>query len=151
MARTLFELADDDKSGYLDMNEVAQVEARLLKKFPAIVLDPPFDLEVDFAAMDQDGAGRVSWDEFEKWWVSRSGDPEPSCPVLPEGMVTKIDEAAPIGGGSHWDFLRPRLKLLVALQQWWGSVHQLSSGGSESLFPEEVLPPYIRGPDSAFT
>ena len=27
--------------------------------------------------MDKNGAGHVSWDEFERWWANRSGDTEP--------------------------------------------------------------------------
>ena len=100
--------------------------------------------------MDVDGRGKVDWAEFERWWTSRSGDPEPSCPVLPESIVDKIQDAAP-QGGRGWDFLRPRLKILVNLQRWWGPMQELSSGGQESLFVQEALPPFVRSPDSAFT
>ena len=38
--------------------------------------------------MDSDGAGKVSWEEFERWWTSRSGDPAPSCPVSTDVLYT---------------------------------------------------------------
>ena len=33
----------------------------------------------------------------------------------------------------------------------WGAIHELASGGQESLYAKEVLPPLIRSPDSSFT
>ena len=53
--RTLFEMADDDNSGFLDEEEVGRLHKRLFKEFPAIVVsfDPPFDLASDFAEMDR--------------------------------------------------------------------------------------------------
>ena len=55
LARTLFEMADDDNSGFLDEEEVGRLHKRLFKEFPAIVVsfDPPFDLASDFAEMDR--------------------------------------------------------------------------------------------------
>eukprot|EP01052_Picozoa_sp_SAG31_P003935 SAG31_NODE_156_length_22055_cov_105.227728_6_plen_80_part_00 len=75
------------------------------------MLEPPFDVDKDFAAMDKDGAGRVTWDEFSSWWSKRSvsqpstirehnthrdtpwdlqDDVEAALPILPEALVTKV-------------------------------------------------------------
>ena len=81
LARKLFDLADTDRSGYLDRKEAKRVQERLEARCPEIQLDPPFDEEADFAIMDKDQMGTVSWDEFETWWMARTGDAEPSCPV----------------------------------------------------------------------
>lgn len=111
-------------------------------------------MQVDFAQMDKDGAGHVSWDEFDRWWARRSGDTEPTCPVLPEGMVSKLDHILELQGqegGEGWDFLRPRLNGLVTLQRWWGRIGDLYSGSDQSLFVKEVLPKWIRHPESRTT
>ena len=154
VARSLFIVADDDNSGFLSKPEVELVATRMKEQYPEFELDPPFDADADFLLMDPDGdGGGVSWDEFERWWAERSGDDEPSCPVLPEAMVLKLDEmvAADAHSVKGWDYLRPRLKMLVTLQKWWGSVKDLYSGSQESLFAKEVLPNLIRHPDSSFT
>ena len=116
-------------------------------------------LQSDFAMMDKDGAGHVSWDEFDKWWAARSGDTEPTCPVLPEAMVSRLDHMlvlqgkrvsgsgdASSGEGRGWDYLRPRLRGLVTLQRWWGAINDSYSGSDESLFGKEVLPKWVRHP-----
>ena len=105
--------------------------------------------------MDKDGAGHVSWDEFDKWWAFRSGDTEPSCPVLPEAMVSKLDHMLELqghdSGANGWEFLRPRLLGLVSLQRWWGQIGDLYSGSDESLFGKEVPPKWIRHPEARST
>ncbi len=105
--------------------------------------------------MDKDGAGHVSWDEFDKWWAHRSGDTEPTCPVLPEAMVSRLDHMLELQGhnrdGSGWSFLRPRLLGLVTLQRWWGGIGDLYSGSDESLFGKDVLPKWIRHPEARST
>ena len=58
-----------------------------------------FILEEDFILKLMDL--QVSWDEFDKWWAERSGDEEPSCPVLPEGMIKKLEEMT--GGDGEFD------------------------------------------------
>ena len=65
LARKLFDMADDDSSGFLDKAEVVQVERRLVQRCPEVELVPPFDPDKDFALMDKDGHGQVSWTEFE--------------------------------------------------------------------------------------
>ena len=106
----------------------------------------------DFAIMDTDGQGVVSWNEFESWWMTRTGDDEPTCPVLPESIVSKIDEVCEGSELKGWAYLSERLKVLVDLQRLWGSITELYKlGSSESLYTQDVLPPGVRGPDSAFT
>ena len=152
LARTLFDMADSDKSGFLDKAEVIQVEERLRRRCPDVVLDPPFDPDADFAMMDADSQGVVSWNEFEGWWMTRTGDDEPTCPVLPESIVSKIDEVCEGSELKGWAYLSERLKVLVDLQRLWGSITELYKlGSSESLYTQDVLPPGIRGPDSTFT
>jgi hypothetical protein len=53
--------------GYLDLKEVKDVQKRLTHRCPEVVLDPPFDDDTDFAIMDKDNQGSVSWEEFESW------------------------------------------------------------------------------------
>ena len=97
--------------------------------------------------MDRDGAGKVSWDEFDAWWGSRFGAAEAACPVLPEALVRKIDETvAAQGDGRGWNFLRPRLLQLVRMQAWWGSVHDLYAAAQESLFGGDAMPACVRRP-----
>ena len=103
LARKLFDLADTDRSGYLDRKEAKDVQQRLERRCPEIELDPPFDEEADFAIMDKDQMGTVSWEEFETWWMGRTGDQEPSCPVLPEAMVSKIGEGVARPRTLLWD------------------------------------------------
>lgn len=78
----------------------------------------------------------VCWNAFEDWWRMRTGDDEGKSPVLPEAMVLRTDALAPGTGralhletksgwkldGDHdhpanvkqrWDFLLPRLRILV--------------------------------------
>lgn len=150
LARKLFDMADADSSGFLDKAEVTQVEKRLAQRCPEVEMVPPFDPDNDFAKMDKDGKGQVSWSEFEEWWMVRTGDNEPSCPVLPEAMVSKMDETCE-PGLKGWDFLRERLKALIAMQRLWGAIEDLYKGSSESLYTQEVLPPFVRGPDSKWT
>ena len=150
LARKLFDMADEDRSGFLNKDEVIQVELGLKHRCPEIKLTPPFDADDDFAAMDADGRGLVSWSEFEAWWMSRSGDDEPSCPVLPEAMVAKMDETCE-EGLARWDFLRERLRVLVSMQRLWGQIGELYKGSSDSLYAKDVLPRFVRGPDSKAT
>ena len=54
-------------------------------------------------------------------------------------------------GVELWDFLRPRLKLLVKLQAQWGSMHDVYGTHNVSLFENTQVPANIRDPDSAFS
>ena len=53
-------------------------------------------------------------------------------------------------GKQLWAFLRPRLKMVVAMQEQWGTIHQLY-GKTSSLFEDTALPYGIRDPDSNFS
>jgi hypothetical protein len=53
-------------------------------------------------------------------------------------------------GKALWAYLRPRLKLVVAMQEQWGNVHMLY-GKASSLFEATALPPTVRDPDSNFS
>ena len=109
------------------------------------------------------GGSTVNFDEFETWFKERTGDDDPVLPVLPEYMVQKIQDMTPkniteqeasrglhkvqkrVGGffgqGNHrrsgkelWDFLRPRLNLLVTVQKQWGSLHDVYGKDQVSRF-----------------
>ena len=53
-------------------------------------------------------------------------------------------------GKMLWAFLRPRLKLVVAMQEQWGNVHMLY-GKASSLFEDAAMPRGVRDPDSNFS
>lgn len=53
-------------------------------------------------------------------------------------------------GKALWAFLRPRLQLVVAMQEQWGNVHSLY-GRTSSLFENIALPPTVRDPESEFS
>ena len=164
-AKELFNEIDEDGGGTLDIDEVAKMHKVLMKNFPKVELEPPFDLEKDFADMDKTGTGEVSFAEFEYWWRSRTGDDEPDIPVLPESMVSKVNEITSANkrlgtlptdrkrsGVELWAFLRPRLFLLVEMSKRWGNIHALyPTASSGSIFEEKPLPKWVRNPDSEFS
>lgn len=90
--RQVFEMVDESGDGVLDMNECATMMDKIGRKFQGVDFDPPFCLQDDFAAMDVQNRGVVSWDEFLDWFKKRTGDDEPDVPVLPEYMVRKVLE-----------------------------------------------------------
>lgn len=107
-ARTLFADADEDASRSLNRSELKNVVRQLQIRFPAILLDPPFELERDYLEMTahqqhdkltSEGKDEVCWDEFEKWWRARSGDNEGTVPVLPEGMTDQANRLVSWGNG----------------------------------------------------
>ncbi len=59
-----FEYFDSDSSGYLDSNEF-----RLMFK---VIAPEASRKECDeaFAAIDEDGSGKIEFDEFLEWWES---------------------------------------------------------------------------------
>ena len=165
-ARAIFEAMDGDGSGTLDKREVGDMAKIIGKKFPNVKLDPTFDLDRDFAEMDEDSEGHITWREFEAWWRDRTGDDAPDIPVLPESMVAKINDIADrnlmyagklqrpsqdfqFSARELWRYLRPRLWQLVELQKMWGSLHDLyPTASSSSLFETKPIPPGVRDPDS---
>ena len=144
-AAELFAIVDEDGGGTLDKDEVSQLSVKLVKRFKGeIDLEPPFNLEADWPLMDTRQTGEVTYKQFEEWWKKRTGDSDSSIPVLPESMTNKIAESAKnpgrwgvtssLGSGASfvgtpkmipgqrsgkqlWDFLRPRLSLLVDLEK----------------------------------
>jgi hypothetical protein len=83
-------MVDVDGGGTLDEDECATMMEKIGQRFKGVDFDPPFVLEVDFAAMDVRGVGEVTWDEFQDCFMTRTGDDEPDIPVLPEYMVRKV-------------------------------------------------------------
>lgn len=90
--RQVFEMVDESGDGMLDKEECATMMEKISEKFKGVDFDPPFSLEQDFALMDVQQRGAVSWDEFLEWFTDRTGDDEPDIPVLPEYMVRKVVE-----------------------------------------------------------
>ncbi len=88
--RQVFEMTDEDGSGMVDKKECGTMMVKIGKAFKGVDFDPPFSLEEDFAAMDVQNRGEVSWEEFLDWFMQRTGDDEPDIPVLPEYMVRKV-------------------------------------------------------------
>ena len=91
---------DKDGSGRLEKEEYA-----LLIKKSKLKLEPPFDLDADWALckkvqtnLEGELGGHqrdeVTYHDFEQWWKGRLGIDEADIPVLPESMVSKIAEAA---------------------------------------------------------
>lgn len=78
--KELFDLADDDGSGLLDKDELAQF-VRKAQKFKSLreVIDSderPFDLEKDWRVMRRGAPPKlqgVSFPMFESWWKDRAG------------------------------------------------------------------------------
>ena len=54
-------------------------------------------------------------------------------------------------GWQLWQFLKPRLVLLVGMRRVWGQLDELYQSRAHSMFEEQPLPPYIIDPDSAFS
>eukprot|EP01043_Picozoa_sp_COSAG02_P000279 COSAG02_NODE_5_length_66751_cov_63.939148_25_plen_841_part_00 len=99
--RDLFQKIDRDKSGCLSKDEIRTLVKKSGKKLNLV--DPPFDLEKDWAAMHKIGEerdmlgeivqeGEVTFAHFEDWWKDRSGIVDVAIPVLPEFMVLRIAE-----------------------------------------------------------
>ena len=81
MAEVFAEL-DVDSSGYLDEQEVQCAVAMLG------FLVEPGSVEVVMAEMDPDGDGKVTQEEFAKWWAANAeqSDGAPSGDSIPEGV-----------------------------------------------------------------
>lgn len=77
--KELFDLVDDDGSGLLDKEELAQFVRKAQKFKPmqdVINGDIPFDLEKDWKLMRRGAPGGldgVSFPMFESWWKDRAG------------------------------------------------------------------------------
>jgi CRP-like cAMP-binding protein/Ca2+-binding EF-hand superfamily protein len=116
----------------------------------------------------------VTFADFESWWKDRNGIDDPDIPVLPEYMAkmanelsmdpkallwqAKCAQAAKLGlepprkkGADLWDFLRPRLKMLVNMQAQWGDLRDIYESHATSFFALDPLPKWIRDPESKFS
>ena len=68
-AKDVFDAEDADGSGYLDRAEVAHLyEKQRNEKLK------PKELDAAMAAMDPEGDGQVSREEFADWWSANGGD-----------------------------------------------------------------------------
>ena len=92
---------------------------------------------------------------FEKWWKLRNGIDDAEIPVLPESMAKEVNEfvrleplslasaakrraagrrgESGVSASDNWAFLRPRLKLMVEMQQKWGNIHKICTTAILSL------------------
>ena len=143
-----------------------------------IQLDPPFDLEADWAKVKKTRTGQwpyivseVSYRDFANWFSNRLQMEQQEIPVLPEYLVAKIEETCfmsrpgdegkrlqgtkdsdGIGSRSakdRWKMLRPRLTALVHLQRQWGHVHDIYH--VDPHYEQGELSRWIRDPDSKFS
>jgi CRP-like cAMP-binding protein len=129
------------------------------------------------------GFGRktvVCWDAFEFWWRQRTGDMHGAAPVLPESMVTRIDELSEgtgrslassidgikrgkkFPGGTHhpensrerWKFLHSRIvQMSHATAHLWGRLGDLYPGATTGKVAGEIQlieHRYMRHPNSNF-
>ena len=107
----VFKLVDSDGSGQLDKGEVKQIYSKVLKNLPGTIeFFPPFDLDEDFGLMQakdlrsrarreevqrlttaENNGEMVNYDEFVAWFKFRTGDDDPTLPVLPEYICGKIE------------------------------------------------------------
>jgi Ca2+-binding EF-hand superfamily protein len=70
--KKVFQLLDEDSSGYLDREECAAAAEVLAEKMNFVMAQA--DLDAAFADMDADGDGTVDLQEFEAWWASHALD-----------------------------------------------------------------------------
>jgi Ca2+-binding EF-hand superfamily protein len=167
--RWLFEKLDSDSNGGLDKTEIARLfrdSCRHSKQLAS--LDPPFDLETDWPAMDKtadtNGDLQVTFDAFENWWKERCGIENPNIPVLPEYFVmlaheisekekyeTSANQDGQRTGKQLWAYLRPRLRMLVQMAKNWGEISELYTSHAHSLHQDRVLRKCTRHPDSSFS
>ena len=54
-------------------------------------------------------------------------------------------------GRYFWNFLIPRLRRIVRMQQYWGNVHLLYKSHPISIYADLPLGPCLRDPDSGFS
>ena len=89
--KELFDEMDADSSGKLDKQELAQF---VHKASHRLKVDPPFDLDSDYALMRKGAGGvqGVSFVMFESWWKDRCGIADMDMSVLPEFIAERLKE-----------------------------------------------------------
>jgi Ca2+-binding EF-hand superfamily protein len=70
--RQVFDALDEDKSGFLDRDEVAKASGMLSAGLGFVMSGEELDRQ--FKIMDPDGDGEVTFTEFEAWWKSVEAD-----------------------------------------------------------------------------
>ena len=78
--RQTFDALDEDKSGYLDKEEITKAAGVLGAGLGFVMAED--ELEKQWRLMDGDGDGQISFDEFEVWWKG----------VEAEQLVSEMDE-----------------------------------------------------------
>eukprot|EP01050_Picozoa_sp_SAG11_P010796 SAG11_NODE_1102_length_5866_cov_2.173574_9_plen_281_part_00 len=81
LIRDIFDKLDKDNSGSLSKDEIVALVKKAKDRLKLV--DPPFDVEKDWAIMKKT-RDEVTFVDFEGWWKERSGIVEPDIPVLPE-------------------------------------------------------------------
>lgn len=139
-----FEAVDSDKSGKLTKEEFGKLNHKARK---LMQLDPPFDLEKDWGECRTqkfaDLEPQLTYPDFEAWWKTRLGIEDPDIPVLPEFMVSQVEEETRLlkkrqrietassmdtprsrarrgekrKGPELWALLRPRVLSIVRMQR----------------------------------
>eukprot|EP01052_Picozoa_sp_SAG31_P003884 SAG31_NODE_154_length_22184_cov_25.917142_6_plen_624_part_00 len=170
--KDVFNFIDADNSGRLNKEEFGKLAS---KAKHLLDLDPPFDLETDWARSESKrlGAESLSYPAFELWWQDRLGLDTPDIPVLPEFMVQSVahhseleekrarqflsgakrpgDDDGRRSAAHLWWLLRTRLLKIVSMQRHWGALHSIYDSTETSRFSSEALPLCIRDPDSDFS
>ena len=96
--KELFDLVDDDGSGLLDKEELADFvkKAQKFKSLKDVIEgDRPFELEKDWKLMRRGAPGGlqgVSFLMFESWWKDRAGISDQDIVVLPEFISQRLTE-----------------------------------------------------------
>eukprot|EP01045_Picozoa_sp_COSAG04_P011731 COSAG04_NODE_765_length_10500_cov_7.566869_3_plen_315_part_00 len=94
--REVFRMLDKDGSGYLDREEVEKASGVLGADLGFIMSADELDRQ--FTAMDPDGDGVLSFDEFETWWKgveAAAATPQPPTRVLPAHNEQGLPRAPP--------------------------------------------------------
>jgi CRP-like cAMP-binding protein/Ca2+-binding EF-hand superfamily protein len=195
--KELFESLDRDKSGILNEKEFRKLvevagkdpqlpslmemgsnspHARGATQGTEEALDAVFDPhkawdEIKKISYD-DGEVGINYAAFQAWWTEKVGIHDPDLPVLPEFMVSRIEDKVKAldnwNKSAHskslhqdkknvnpirqqWHGLHSKLQAMVRMQSQWGNIFDIYEANAESVYEEVVLPPWTRDPDSNFS
>jgi len=87
--RDIFGLLDDDKNGYLDERELGNAAQLLGFPFKTAV-----ELKAAFKAIDKDGNGKITEQEFIEWWNKNEGTLKVSMKLHRTMSLTAENEVA---------------------------------------------------------